>query len=228
MIPIQPDTAAPASETSEMPIANPMATPKESIEDAAPPEPGKKPVPMVWIPAVLGLGLLIAASYLGARIVTANRHPAAPAKIAVAKVRIKPAPQPALPQLAPTVATVQNHISSPAPEAAAASQASIQTRPKAEPVAPRAAVEKPALNEEIPTITPKHGQRFIQVGALDLELTRRYLPQLRQEKLEPHVAPGPSPDLLRVLIGPFEDRDSLQATKVELDKAGIENFIRVY
>ena len=77
-------------------------------------------------------------------------------------------------------------------------------------------------------ITPKAGERYIQVGALDLEATRRYLGKLRQSKLEPHVAPGPKPELLRVLIGPFADHDSLVATKNDLESAGIDNFVRKY
>ncbi|HTW65255.1 MAG TPA: SPOR domain-containing protein [Bryobacteraceae bacterium] len=214
MISIQP-----ADETSTTPapaLTGAPPQPEETLNSASP-EAGKKRVPMVWIPAILGVGLLIAASYLGARIITAHRHALTVAKAPALLVpsppaQIKPAEPKTAPQPAAPVIVPQPAVSSPA--------ALVNSAPPPP--------EKPVQTAEIPTIVPKAGERYIQVGALDQELTRRYLPQLRQEKLEPHVAAGPTPQLLRILIGPFPDRDSLNNTKTELDKAGIENFVRQY
>ena len=85
-------------------------------------------------------------------------------------------------------------------------------------------------DDEIPIITPKAGERYIQVGALDLEMTatRRFVARLRNEKLEPHVAPGPKPELMRVLIGPFDNPDALSAKQAQLQAEGIDTFVRQY
>ena len=42
---------------------------------------GKKRMPLVWIPATLSVGLLIAAIYLGGRILTAHSPVPAPVEI---------------------------------------------------------------------------------------------------------------------------------------------------
>ncbi len=185
----------------------PAGTPQEESQSpAAPLATTKERMPMVWIPATLCVGLLIAAIYLGGRIVTANRH----ASVAQRTAIVQPKPVP---------------VTAPAPPAPPVPVVEAKSEPKPEPVEPEAA---PLDLAQVPMITPKAGERYIQVGALDLEATRRYLGKLRQSKLEPHVAPGPKPELLRVLIGPFADHDSLVATKNDLESAGIENFIRQY
>lgn len=194
----------------------PADTPQEeSASLATPSETAKARMPMVWIPATLCVGLLIAAIYLGGRIVTANRHASAASRTpAVVQAVVQPKPTPV--------------AIAPAP-AAPVPAVEVKTEPKPE-AAPKTAKPDAAPLDlaEVPMITPKAGERYIQVGALDLEATRRYLGKLRQSKLEPHVAPGPKPELLRVLIGPFADHDSLIATKNDLESAGIENFVRQY
>jgi len=185
---------------------------EESPSPAVPSATAKEPMPMVWIPVTLCIGLLIAAIYLGGRIVTANRHASAAQRTTIIQPKPVPAPVPAAP--APQVVEIKSEPKSQAP-----------LQPKLEPTKPDAVTPDLA---QVPMITPKAGERYIQVGALDLEATRRYLGKLRQSKLEPHVAPGPKPELLRVLIGPFADHDSLVATKNDLESAGIQNFVRQY
>lgn len=193
--------------------AEPAGTPEEEAPSPVAPLATTKEerMPMVWIPATLCLGLLIAAIYLGGRIITANRHASTAQRTTI--VQPKPAPLPA-----------------PAP--AAAAPVPVVEAKAGPPAQPATADPKPDATpldlSQVPMITPKAGERYIQVGALDLEATRRYLGKLRQSKLEPHVAPGPKPELLRVLIGPFADHDSLIATKNDLESAGIDNFIRQY
>ena len=77
-------------------------------------------------------------------------------------------------------------------------------------------------------IEPQAGERYIQVGALNLEATRRLVQRLHENKLEPHVAPGPKPELLRILIGPFDDRDTLKEKKAQLESEGVDTFVRQY
>ena len=83
-------------------------------------------------------------------------------------------------------------------------------------------------DDGIPMITPHAGQRYIQVGALDQEATRRFVQHLRSENLDPHVAEGPKPQLMRVLIGPFDNRDALNEKKAQLETEGIDTFVREY
>jgi cell division septation protein DedD len=197
----------------------------------------KERMPLVWIPATLCIGLLIAAVYLGGRIVTAHSsasaqvktkptvtHAAPVAPAAVMQAKAEPKPEAPSPQAKPTPDELK-------PEEPKAQEAKAEAPKPVKSEAPRQAkfeVPKPVAGEPVPMIAPKDGERYIQVGALDLERTRRYIGHLRESKLEPHVAPGPTPEMLRVLIGPFTDRDSLGSTKSQLDSAGIPNFIREY
>jgi SPOR domain len=156
----------------------------------------KEGMPLVWIPVTLCVGLLIAAIYLGGRILTAHSQAAVPVQ---------------------TPAPVQTSAPFQTPELAQTSEPA-QTNPAA----------TLATDDEVHMIAPQAGQQYLQIGALNLEETRRYIEQLRQAKLEPHVAPGPRPELLRVLIGPFADQDALTRAKDDLARAGIKNFVRRY
>jgi cell division septation protein DedD len=82
--------------------------------------------------------------------------------------------------------------------------------------------------DQVPLIDPRPGERYLQVGALDSESTRRFLQRLQNENLEAHVAPGPKPELLRVLIGPFDNRDALNEKKAQIESEGLETFVREY
>jgi len=81
---------------------------------------------------------------------------------------------------------------------------------------------------DLPTITPQAGERYVQIGALIPKAAHRYLGQLHLAQLKPHIAPGPTPDLVRVVVGPFDDRDVLAAVQAQLDAQRIPNFIRRY
>jgi cell division septation protein DedD len=229
-------TIRPADHTSDAPTANesPIAQEPDSASTAPllKTDTGKKPMPLVWLPATLCVGLLIAGVYLGGRILNAHSHATAP----VAKQSV--GAKPSVAKVAPVVPAATVHKDEPIqpepaaavkPEAPKQAKNEAPKRAKAETPKPAKAEElKPTPGEPVPMIAPKDGQRYIQVGALDLERTRRYIGHLRDAKLEPHVAPGPRPEMLRILIGPFTDRDSLASTKSQLDGAGIPNFIRKY
>ena len=51
---------------------------------------------------------------------------------------------------------------------------------------------------------------------------------LRAHDLTAFVAPGPSPNIFRVLIGPVSDPQAYKAAKLELDKIGLSTFMRQY
>jgi cell division septation protein DedD len=168
----------------------------------------KKRLPLVWIPATLTIGLLIAAVYLGGRIVAAHR-PAPAAARATNNVpqTVHSQPPVAQPVVAPTL------------------QPEIQPEPTANAAAPPV---KPATDDAVPTITPHDGERYIQLGAFNVEATRRFVQHLRGEKLEPRVAPGPKPEIMRVLIGPFDNLDALKQKKAQLQTEGFDTFVRAY
>jgi hypothetical protein len=215
-------------DTTQPVAADATDNPAETTNE---PQAGKKNVPMVWIPATLCVGLLIAAVYLGGRIVTSHPHTrAALKKVAPAPVKPpKTEPQKAeiakaeIPKAAPvntTPAIVEAKVEPPAPRKV---EVKVKT---SEPAVVKQVSEQIAGN--VPMISPKEGERYIQIGALDEERTRRYLVHLHEANLAPHVAPGPTPELLRILIGPFSDQNSLITAKNGLDTAGIENFVREY
>jgi cell division septation protein DedD len=182
-------------------------------DDTLPEEDVKRRIPLVWIPITLGIGLLIAALYLRGRIVAA--HP--PAKPQVVHVAA-PAPVAPVVQKAPEAPPQK-----PAPPSAAPKEIATTKEP--------AGVDVPAINDgtaDIPMIAPHPGQRYIQIGALNGELTRHFIQRLRKQNLNPHVAPGPTPTLLRVLIGPFDDREALNTEKAQLELEGIPTFVRQY
>src|ERR1700736_2332580 len=55
----------------------------------------KKRIPLIWIPAVICLGLLVAAGYLGGRIVAARTHETRPVRGTTAVVKTPAAQNPA-------------------------------------------------------------------------------------------------------------------------------------
>jgi cell division septation protein DedD len=171
-------------------------------EVAADIEEHKKRIPLVWIPATISVGLLIAGIYLGARILTSHPH----AKAAAV-------------QIAPQVKRAE-----PLPQAEILIEAPESKHNFVGPVPPPIV----ASGNELPVITPETGRLYIQVGALNQEATRRFVQRLRDEKLEPHVAPGPRPEIMRVLIGPFENRDALKERMAQLEIEGIATFARRY
>jgi hypothetical protein len=82
--------------------------------------------------------------------------------------------------------------------------------------------------DDLSLIHPQPGDRYVQISALNTAAAHRYVEQLRRGPLEPHLAQGPSPTILRVLIGPFSDHESLLNTMADLKTAGIDCFIREY
>ncbi len=174
------------------------------LPEAAPnTEEHKQRIPLAWIPVTLGIGLLIAALYLRGRIVTAHPH----AKPEVAHVETPVAAK----------AEVAKPETVPAPETEVAPASVAQASP---------ATADPTFG--LPMITPQSGDLYIQIGALNVEATRRFVQRLRDEKREPHVAIGPTPEIMRVLIGPFDSPNKLIEELTRLHSEGIDTFVRRY
>lgn len=179
----------------------------------------RKRIPLASIPTTIIIGLLIAAIYLGGRIFTARSLP-------------KPAPihtaVPGPPSLTP-VPVQADALSAHPPPVPAESAEKKASPPKPEPAI---AVRQTAGADEdgLPMFQPRPGERYIQVGALDPDArdTRRFVEKLRTEGLDPHVAAGPTPALMRVLIGPFATIEALNEKKAQIENEGIDTFVREY
>ncbi len=205
---------------------------------AADGETAKTRLPWIWIPVVICLGLLVAAGYVGARILASRPVarpvqvviPAAPKQIAAIPAAENPVAQTPLETttMAPVTAEDQPPqivSSSRGPSSNPGSSNVVSSNPV--PVHSPWQPASPA-SEDWGLITPQPGERYIQISALNTTAARRYIEQLRRGPLEPHLAPGPTPTIVRVLIGPFHDTDSLLNTRADLKAAGIDCFIRDY
>ena len=189
-------------------------------EDEVPPssQHAKKHLPLVWIPVTICLGLLLAVLYVGSRIRTAK------SSVSAATVQAQPAtpvlrvetPAPATPAVAP-----QGQVSNVAATSLAKGNAPV-AKPLAESKDARAAVDWPIW------ISPERGEKYIQVGAINSQLVPKYVAQLRSEQWDPHVVPGPSPNIVRVVLGPFSDHDSIVRAKERLRASQIDSFVRAY
>jgi cell division septation protein DedD len=72
------------------------------------------------------------------------------------------------------------------------------------------------------------GKVYLQVGAIEKGLAGIWAEGLRVHGLDAFVAPGPSGNIWRVLIGPLPDPQSFQKAKDVLDKLGITTFGKRY
>jgi hypothetical protein len=75
---------------------------------------------------------------------------------------------------------------------------------------------------------PSPGKSYIQMAAVEKGVAAVFAEGLRAHDLTAFVAPGPSPNIFRVLIGPVSDSQSYKAAKLELDKIGLSTFMRQY
>ena len=77
-------------------------------------------------------------------------------------------------------------------------------------------------------ITPLAGEQYLQIAAVSPHMVLTYVDTLRASNLDAIVAPGPTPDLLRILVGPFQDRDSMEKLRAQLVTAGRSPIVRIY
>lgn len=216
MISLQPSAGEPANNSE----------PTDAAQEDRKPEVVKKRIPLASIPTTISIGLLIAMMYLGARIVAAHRA-AKPAVTQAAIVKSTPEPVTS-PAAAPKAeAQAPPKVTPPVPQIA---PQKVIAKAEPAPASKPAAITPDGSDEIVPTITPQPGQRFIQVGALDLDAkdTHKFVRRLRGKNFDPHVAPGPTPVLSRVLIGPFDNLDALNEKKAQLETEGIATFVRKY
>lgn len=77
-------------------------------------------------------------------------------------------------------------------------------------------------------ITPKAGEKYLQLAALGMSSTDRYIAELETKGIHASVAPGPTGDVYRVVLGPFADRSALERQRDVLEAADIQSMLRLY
>jgi cell division septation protein DedD len=87
-----------------------------------------------------------------------------------------------------------------------------------------APIETPAWN----TVDPQPGDLYLQLATMGPNSTTEYLKELDAKGIHPRIAPGPSENLHRLLIGPYPDKAALEKTQQELESAGIQFIARRY
>ena len=180
-------------------------------EDSA--DPAQKRAKRVFIgfAATMIVGLTLAGWYVGGRIFSAEKVHAATSP--------KPAPSAPITNAAPIVKAL------PAP--VVTEPVAVETKPIAvvtKPVAVLPVAPTPAWN----TIDPQSGELYLQLAAMGPNSTNDYLKILDAKGIHPKIAPGPSDNLHRLLIGPYPDKAALESEQHELEVAGIQFFERRY
>jgi cell division septation protein DedD len=165
-----------------------------AADPPAKPADWKKRIASVWIPAVLGLGLIMAFAYVGVRIVAG-------------KSQVQPTASSA--KIDAPVINVPVHVPTPAAPRPAPKPANVQAK-------------------AFTLVTPQPGERYLQIAAVTQHMVLTYVDTLRKVNLDAVVAPGPTPDLLRILVGPFSDQNSMDQAKAQLEAAGKSPIIRSY
>ena len=153
--------------------------------------------------ATITIGLAIAGWYVGGRIFAAEKvHAAAIEKPAAAGPVIVKSVE-ATPVVEPIVAEPIN-------------------------VAPKTAKPSETATPAWDTVEPQSGDLYLQLAAMGPNSTKDYLKALDAKGIHPRIAPGPSENLHRLLIGPYPDKAALEKEQQELEAAGIESIARRY
>ncbi len=197
------------------------ASPERDASEAAEDSSGKR-VPLIAIPITLSVGLLVAAGYVGNRIIASRKHAAA---VVVASA---PVLSPRLAAVIPASPPAKSETALPkAPEVHNA-QTPV-AKPPADP-APRAAVAAidSANDSDSGLIAPRHGERYLQIAAISASAAQKFLAGLGRYNLQASVAPGPHDGLVRVVIGPFPDWESVSAAKSQIQAMWPDCFVRLY
>jgi cell division septation protein DedD len=214
----------------------------------ATPEQTKKRIPLMAIPITLSIGLLVGVVYVGNRVFASRTH--ATAVVASSLMRSEPAPSAAAPILIPKP-TPFAPVQTPAPAPVAvpvAAAATVPERPAAIPerkdetpaakplLEVRTSVSTPAStgetqaapNDGVEFIAPQHGERYLQIAAIGSHMVPKFLSDLNRYHLQANVAPGPHDGLVRVVIGPFPDRESIAQAKAQIEANWPDCFVRLY
>lgn len=207
----------------------------KSNEDGSPEKPRKR-IPLAAIPVTLAVGLLVAAGYVGNRILASRpqataivgntfAHPQTESAVPTTPhLAESPKPSPLTPAATPVSSTAQTRIvRSNAAEVQKVEAALVKL---ADPDVGTA--EKADHADNVDLIAPEHGKRYLQIAAISARASERFLAQVSRYNVQASIAPGPSEGVVRVVIGPFSDRESLAAAKEQIRLNWPDCFVRVY
>lgn len=158
------------------------------------------------------MGYIVGRNSAAPRVAAANEAPAAAAQGQAQQPAAAPA-QPAEPSAPPPGDAA-------APQQAAAQPAEANPAPAAE-AAPTPMVLPPPDK----LVEPAPGDVYLQVMAVKRPEAEVVLKTLREKGFRAVLGQGPN-DLLRVLVGPFADRETLTQTKAGLENAGFHPIVR--
>ncbi len=158
-------------------------------------DPAKKQAKRVFVgfAATITFGLVVAGWYVGGRIVAAEKVQ----PIAIAQP-VSSAPLIAKPT---EVGPVAEPVSAPA------------AKPEAAPIAP-------PTNWD--TVEPQSGDLYLQLATMGPKSTNEYLTILEAKGIHPRIAPGPSENLHRLVVGPYPRKAALEKEQQELETEGIQ------
>jgi cell division septation protein DedD len=222
------------------------------------PEPGpeasqqpKERIPLMAIPATLAVGLLVAGVYVGNRVFASRGH-ATPIVVVKPEPVSDPVAKPTafgpLPSGTQASKVVARQPSPASPVTTPASQGSTVPHAATVPIfnssAPKAEVQSSpvvvtAENQEARSsetaggndsglIAPQHGERYLQIAAISSHMVPSFLADLKKYSVQASVAPGPHDGLVRIVIGPFSDRDSIARAKDQIQTKWPDCFVRLY
>ena len=193
----------------------------QAAEDSS----GKR-VPLIAIPITLSVGLLVAVGYVGNRVMTSRKHATA---VVVASAPVRSPLLAAVPTAPARVEAEPPVENPPAVRSKAQSSEIPVAKPPADPF-PRAAVSAidTADDSGDGLIAPRHGERYLQIAAISASAAQKYLAGLGRYNLQASVAPGPHDGLVRVVIGPFPDWESVSAVKSQIQAMWPDCFVRLY
>ncbi|MGQ9633661.1 MAG: SPOR domain-containing protein [Bryobacteraceae bacterium] len=161
---------------------------------------------------VIGVSLL--AVFFAMGFLVGKRMAATPATGPAAE----PAAGKALSKMAERLSKPQPTVGTVSENAEASVRASAVAKPPAEP--------EPASAARV--AEPPRGTVFLQVSAQDLANAQVFADALAQRGFRTVIAPGPTRDVFRVLVGPLEGPEQIARTRQELKAAGFESIVRKY
>ena len=123
----------------------------------------------------------------------------------------------------------------PAPVESAVATEPVPSKPVPfKPAAPKPVVAKPVSATLPPVqvivkhVEPREGDRFLQLAAMGPHATEDYLKLLAAKGISPLIAPGPSENIERILMGPYANSTELKKAQTALEGQGIQTMVRVY
>lgn len=185
---------------------------------------GNKQLLSVFFVVVVLLGIFFAMGYIVGRNSVAG--PAEP----VSQPPIVPPDRGATPARAAAVPPIPGELETPrtevSPPAAPKQTKSVQVPAAGAAKPPAAAKPEPAPKPAAAASEPEPGKVYLQVAATTRTEAEALKEQLAKKGYSVVLGPVPGQDLLRVLVGPFPDQESLAKTRTALQQMGMKPFTR--